>query len=67
MIKDSELRRSVKALVRAEVRFLVDPEQAERRAALLEALERLDERGLADIGHRWPSAKPRHTLQKQRW
>ena len=47
MIKDSELRRSVKALVRAEVRFLVDPEQAERRAALLEALERLDERGEA--------------------
>ena len=30
MIKDSELRSSVKALVRAEVRFLVDPEQLVR-------------------------------------
>ena len=45
MIMDNELRRSVQELVRAEVRYLEGPGQKDSRAALLEALERLDERG----------------------
>ena len=45
MIKDTELKTTLKTLVHAVLRYLNDPNREEPRQALLESLKRLDEHG----------------------